>query len=158
MFRTNVKEVFRDLDCFVELSGPKQGVGQLAVRRNRLWVARGELPQVYGRVTVIRHVEQKKAAQLPGFLVVRIDAQRPVDQFQGTIQLSLRRMESGRREQRARFRRRKLNDVPCAGFRVRDAPKADEALSDLLDTVPVVWLRFEHCFGIGDRLLEALKA
>ena len=121
-------------------------------------MARRVFAQVHGRVTVVLHVEQKKAAQLPCVLVVRIDAQRPVDQFPGTIQLPLRGMESGRREQRIWFRRRKLNDVPCAGFRVRDTPKADEALSDLLDTVPVVRFRFEHCFGIGDRLLEALEA
>ena len=136
--RIDFKEVFSDLDCFLELSGPEQGVGQSAVRLNRLRVARGALPQVHGRVTVIRHVEQKKAAQPPGSLMVRIDAQRAVDQFEGTIQLPLRRMESGRREQRPRFRRRKLNDLACTGFRVRDAPKGPRKYNFL--EVPVVSL------------------
>ena len=89
VFRIDVKEVFRDLDGFLELPGPEQGVGQSAVRPNGLGLTRGVLAQVDGSATVLRHGEQEKATQLPGVLVVSIDAQHPVGVFQGSIQSAL---------------------------------------------------------------------
>ena len=50
---------------------------------------RRELPQLVARSAVVLHPEENKAAQMARPLVVGVDVQHFVDEFEGLIQLVL---------------------------------------------------------------------
>ena len=85
--RIDLEQVLCNLDCFLEFPGPEQRICQSAVRSNGPPLAGGVLSQLHGSASVLRHLEQQKAAQLPRVLVVRIDAQHSIGVFKGQIQL-----------------------------------------------------------------------
>ena len=49
-------------------------------------VMRRNLPQLFARSTVVRHVEENEAAQIARMLVARVDIQHFVDEFEGLLQ------------------------------------------------------------------------
>ena len=69
----DVEEVFRDLDGLLELLAVEQCVGQTAVGANGLRVGLGEVAQVLGGASVLRHPEQDQTSELACRLIFGID-------------------------------------------------------------------------------------
>ena len=78
--------MLRNADSLLPFAGTEQRVGQPAVRRYGMRVMRGDLPQLFARSAVVRHIEEYEAAQMACMLVARVDVQHFVDEFEGLIQ------------------------------------------------------------------------
>ena len=115
------------------------------------------LPQLLARSAVVFHIEENEAAQIARLMVVGVDAQCFVDEFESLVQPVLAPVEFRCGEQRSRLGRCKPNQLLRMGFSILETIHCDRRIDHLYEAVPVIGFHVEYGLSLPDRLLELVE-